>query len=176
MVVSSGSLQSVTSVDNPYVGAKVGDKYIDLVIANSTNEHIYIPVSDLIDTYLAGDGLTLKDSKFSIKKDTASESYLTVSANGVKVSGIDSALEGKVDKVDGKSLTSNDFTDVLKTKLEGIAENANNYSLPTASETQLGGVMVDSALNSTSTNPVQNRVVGSAIEEINSKLSWAKID
>ena len=72
----------------------------------------------------------------------------------MKVSGIDSALEGKVDKVDGKSLTSNDFTDVLKTKLEGIAENANNYSLPTASETELGGVMVDSTLNSTSTNPV----------------------
>lgn len=265
MVVSSGSLKTVTSADNPYTGAKVGDKYIDLVISNVANDHIYIPVSDLIDTYLAGNGLTLEDSTFSIKKDETSEDYLTVGTDGVKVSGVDKALEGKVDKeegkslvltteitklaglpdkasleesisdakkvgdaaqsnlnahigntqnphnvtkaqlklgnvdntsdkdkpvsdatqlalnkkvdkVDGKSLTSNDFTNTLKTKLDGIAENANNYSLPTASETTLGGVIVDSALNSTSTNPVQNRVIYSTIDEINGKLSWAKID
>jgi len=29
-----------------------------------------------------------------------------------------------VDKVDGKTLTSNDFTDELKSKLEGIDEGA----------------------------------------------------
>ena len=85
-------------------------------------------------------------------------------------------LSKKVDKVTGKQLSTNDFTNTLKTKLDGIAENANNYSLPTASETKLGGVMVDSVLNSTSTNPVQNKAINSTIEEINSKLSWAKID
>lgn len=409
MVVSSGSLQSVTVEDTPYAGAKVGDKYIDLIIANSTNEHIYIPVSELVNAYIAGNGLALDGSTFYAKKDATSEDYLTISKDGIKISGIDRALEGKVnkeegkslvltteitklenlpdkasleksisdakkagdnaqssldahigdtqnphnvnksqvglgnvtndsqvkrsemgtangvatlddqglipasqlpsyvddvidvyatytksdtgiltdievfsdsgktepitgesgkiyidvennyqfrwtgtqyapvgaptvigevagtaydgskgkaiadkinehvaktdnphnvtkaqigldnvdntsdklkpisdatqlalnekvDKVAGKSLTSNDFTDTLKNKLDGIAANANNYSLPTASETELGGVMVDSALNSTSTNPVQNRVVGSAIEEINGKLSWAKIN
>ena len=36
----------------------------------------------------------------------------------------------KVDKVDGKSLSANDFTDELKSKLDGIAENANNYTHP----------------------------------------------
>lgn len=35
------------------------------------------------------------------------------------------------------------FTNVLKTKLDGIAENANNYVLPTASNSTLGGVKVD---------------------------------
>lgn len=86
------------------------------------------------------------------------------------------ALGKKVDSVDGKSLTSNDFTDALKNKLDGIAENANNYSLPTASATKLGGVIVDTELDSTSTNPVQNSAVKSAIDEINGKLSWAKIE
>lgn len=92
------------------------------------------------------------------------------------ISTLTQAVGNKVDSVDGKSLTSNDFTDVLKNKLDGIAENANNYSLPTASATKLGGVIVDTDLNSTSTNPVQNRAVESAIEEINGKLSWAKIE
>ena len=36
----------------------------------------------------------------------------------------------KVDKVDGKDLSTNDFTDELKSKLDSIAENANNYTHP----------------------------------------------
>lgn len=42
-------------------------------------------------------------------------------------------LEGKVDKVEGKVLSSNDFTAAYKTKLDGIANGANNYSHPTNS-------------------------------------------
>ncbi len=103
------------------------------------------------------------------------EEVTSIIENSDSISNLTNALNNKVDKVDGKSLTSNDFTDTLKTKLDGIAENANNYSLPTASETELGGVIVDSTLNSTSTNPVQNKVVKSAIDEIDSKVSWAII-
>ena len=44
---------------------------------------------------------------------------------------LDRILESKVDKVVGKVLSSNDFTNELKTKLNGIANNANNYSHPT---------------------------------------------
>lgn len=35
------------------------------------------------------------------------------------------------------------FTSALKTKLDGIAENANNYTLPTASTSTKGGVKID---------------------------------
>ncbi len=38
---------------------------------------------------------------------------------------------GKVDKVDGKGLSTNDYTTAEKNKLSGIAANANNYSHPT---------------------------------------------
>lgn len=38
---------------------------------------------------------------------------------------------GKVDKVDGKGLSTNDYTTDEKNKLKGIAYNANNYSHPT---------------------------------------------
>ncbi len=40
---------------------------------------------------------------------------------------------GKVDKVDGKGLSTNDFSAAYKAKLDGIANGANNYSHPTSS-------------------------------------------
>lgn len=48
-------------------------------------------------------------------------------------SDLDNALEGKVDKVEGKGLSTNDFTTDEKNKLTGIDKNANNYSHPTDS-------------------------------------------
>lgn len=50
-----------------------------------------------------------------------------------KVEGLESALSKKVDQVDGQGLSTNDFTTDAKIKLDGIAENANNYSHPTDS-------------------------------------------
>ena len=50
LVVTSGTVGTVTVADEPYEGAVVGDKYIDLAIANQT-EHIYIPANSLVDIY-----------------------------------------------------------------------------------------------------------------------------
>lgn len=112
------------------------------------------------------------------------EEVISIIENSDSISNLTNALNNKVDKVDGKSLTSNDFTDTLKTKLDGIEENANNYKLPIATDTKLGGVTVDSILNPQSTNPVQATVICTTIlsvadsvrDDMNRKLSWAKID
>lgn len=45
---------------------------------------------------------------------------------------IKAKLNDKVDKVEGKGLSSNDFTANEKNKLDGIAANANNYTHPTS--------------------------------------------
>ena len=50
---------------------------------------------------------------------------------------------GKVDKVEGKGLSSNDFTGEEKTKLAGLE----NYALPAATAETLGGVKVGAGLN-----------------------------
>lgn len=50
LVVQSGSIQEVSEEDVPYIGAKVGDTYIDLVLNDPEASHIYIPAKDLIDT------------------------------------------------------------------------------------------------------------------------------
>lgn len=48
----------------------------------------------------------------------------------------------KVDKVEGKGLSTNDYTTAEKEKLGGIDDNANNYTLPDATGTVKGGVIV----------------------------------
>lgn len=49
---------------------------------------------------------------------------------------------GKVDKVEGKGLSANDYTTEEKNKLAGLR----NYELPTASADTLGGVKVGAGL------------------------------
>lgn len=56
-------------------------------------------------------------------------------------------LNGKVSVVSGKGLSENDYTTAEKTKLSGIAEGANKYTLPTASASTLGGVKVGTNLS-----------------------------
>ncbi len=59
----------------------------------------------------------------------------------------------KVDKEEGKGLSTNDFTNENKNKLEKIEENANK-------------TIIDSSLSKTSENPVQNKVVTEALENV----------
>lgn len=56
---------------------------------------------------------------------------------------IKTLVGGKVDKVEGKGLSSNDFTAAEKTKLEGLE----NYTLPAAAADVLGGVKVGAGLS-----------------------------
>lgn len=58
-------------------------------------------------------------------------------------------LGNKVDKVSGKGLSTNDYTNADKKKLDGIASGANNYTLPAAGST-LGGVKTTSTVTSAS--------------------------
>ena len=80
--------------------------------------------------------------------------YLDLSGLQKVKAHIENLLFGKVDKVDGKGLSTNDYTTAEKNKLSGIATGANK-------------TIVDSALSSTSTNPVQNKVVNTAITNLN---------
>ena len=86
-LVKSASMGTCTTADSPVSGYTVGDKYLDFVIntkdSSATDEHLYILVSDLIDTYTAGSGLTLSNNEFSISSGDISLSML---ASGVQTS------------------------------------------------------------------------------------------
>lgn len=67
MVVESGTVKTCTQDDVPVVGYKVGDKYIDLVLANSSQSHLYILVSDLIDVYQGSTYIDITNNTISLK-------------------------------------------------------------------------------------------------------------
>lgn len=56
---------------------------------------------------------------------------------------LNTKLTNKVDKTSGKQLSTEDYTTEEKLKLASVAEGANNYVLPEASTTTLGGIKVD---------------------------------
>ena len=62
--------------------------------------------------------------------DTLKEIADEISENEDVVETLNAAIGGKVDKEEGKGLSEADFTNAEKTKLEGIAPNANNYTHP----------------------------------------------
>lgn len=79
---------------------------------------------------------------------------IKIGDGATKVNNLPFADANKVDKISGKSLSTNDYTTAEKNKLAGIAEGANK-------------TIVDSELSSTSTDPVQNKVVNAAINDLN---------
>ena len=117
-----------------------------IILKFTSGDIITIPVSDLSDIYKGGttETTTVTMTDENEIKVEINEAYK------VKKSDVDN----KVDKVTGKQLSTNDFTNELKTKLDGISEGANK-------------VIVDSELSSTSENPVQNKVITSVV---NNKL------
>lgn len=54
--------------------------------------------------------------------DTLKELFELISTNQEAAQLLQTAVSGKVDKVDGKGLSANDFTDVLKSKLDNLPE------------------------------------------------------
>lgn len=90
----------------------------------------------------------------------AESANATAIANEVeRATGVESTLSSdvelisktKVDKVIGKQLSTEDYTTEEKTKLSGIDDNANNYTLPAATTTTLGGIIVGDRLSIDST-------------------------
>ena len=66
-----------------------------------------------------------------------------------------------VAKETGKGLSTNDYTTTEKNKLAGIADGANK-------------TIVDSALNTSSTNPVQNKIITKEITTLKKSVSDGK--
>ena len=90
-------------------------------------------------------GITLS---LTVYKDVAVIPENSIDSNIARVNDVKTLVKQKVDKEAGKGLSTNDFTTAEKNKLAGIAENANNYTLPVASST-LGGVKTTSTVTST---------------------------
>ena len=77
------------------------------------------------------------------------------------ITELSSALDGKVDKVDGKSLSTEDYTTAEKTKLAGIAADANNYVHPSTHPSTMITGLGTAAAKDTGTSAGNVPVLGS---------------
>ena len=76
----------------------------------SGKEAIPVDLSSLVDTYTAGNGINITGNVVSVKRDPNSEKFLSVGTAGVKISGVQNAIDTAKDAVvgyDNDTATSN---------------------------------------------------------------------
>lgn len=107
---------------------------------NITNKPDFKPVAtsgdynDLINKLKPGKDVSISEDNvisIAIDSDSLEQSLATLQSN-------------KVDKVEGKGLSTNDYTTPEKNKLAAIEAEANKYVLPAATASALGGVKIGS--------------------------------
>lgn len=93
----------------------------DAIIDPTTRKSVTRLFSELADVARSGSYNDLTDTPNIPEGVIVDASMSSQSTNPVQNKVIVTALEGKVDKVTGKGLSSNDFTDAEKTKLAGLS-------------------------------------------------------
>lgn len=128
--VDANTVAITTEKDRATARENAIQSNLDTAIANHKDEvnGLTKDISDEANTRLAGDtALQVNiDKEVADRKnaDTLLENKIAQEISD-RTTAIQAIESKKVDKVDGKVLSSNDFTDILLMKLNGIAEHAN---------------------------------------------------
>lgn len=141
-LASNGDLSYVLKVDGKDCGSFIipKDQFLKEVTYDSSSKKLHfvfiieggnmattdIDISHLVDVYTAGNGLSLEKNKFTVKLATGSESYLTVTEDGLMLQGIDAKANSSdvysktevytKDEADDKFLTQEQANNNLATK------------------------------------------------------------
>lgn len=140
LVVSSGSVVKGNWVDGTFTESASGTgTALKLIIANQTNP-IYINTLDLVKDHTAGNGIAISDTNVvSVKLDTTSEGFLTVGANGVKLSGVAAHVTSEIQKLDStKSSDANAKAVVTVVEADGKITSVSLEDKDIASAASLG--------------------------------------
>ena len=134
-LVKSASMGVAAADDNPIAGILQGQPYLDFVVNTKetadavTDQHIYINVADLVDTYTPGNGMSLSNNEFSVAIDPTSVGGLTVGANGVKLALVTAdTYTGDTKTADG---VAGAMSSADKYKLDNISAGANRTTVAT---------------------------------------------
>ena len=126
LVVTSGSLvHGYWSGDTFTEDFEGPDTAIKLVIANQ-EEPVYINTKDLVDYYTAGNGIEIDNTHntIAIKYNNHSEEFLVVDEDGIRVEGIQAAIDKKADE---ERLEASDGISIASNKVKAVAAG---YSAP----------------------------------------------
>ena len=154
----------------------VTKSYVDTQLAtkaNASNVYTKAEVDSKVSSVYRVKGSVASYSSLPTVDVTIGDVYNVNDTGYATTAAMNSALGNKVDKVSGKSLSTNDYTTAEKNKLAGIAASANNYSLPAATSSVLGGVKTSTGItNSSGTISVTyGTAAGTACQGNDSRLS-----
>ena len=95
--IKDGMLQNVelkaASVEEPVGGVTSGTFLVFTFNTDAGSKVINLNVTSLIDVYTAGDGISVTGKVIAAKLDTSTEAFLTVGADGIKLSGVQAAID-----------------------------------------------------------------------------------
>ena len=126
LVVTSGSLVHGYWSGDTFTEDEEGtDTAIKLMIANQ-EEPVYINTKDLVDYYTAGDGIDIDNTHntISIKYNAHSEEFLVVDEDGIRVEGVQAAIN---EAVKDAELEGSDGISIASNKVKAVAAG---YSAP----------------------------------------------
>lgn len=138
MVVESGSV--VELADGDVEGLAAGT-YIKLVLSNATNDTLYINVGNLIEYVTSG---SVEGDMVVINIDETTHKVTATITDGTITKAklhadLQTEIDNKVEKVEGKGLSTNDYTTEEKEKLAGISAGATKV----AASTTAGNILID---------------------------------
>lgn len=119
----------------------VYDEYIWMVTTEKTgweflgNKHVEVDLTDYYNKEQVDDAIEASEARstaaIALKVDKVDGKQLSTNDYTTAEKQEVAKIANKVDKVEGKQLSTEDYTAAEKTKLSGIADNANNYTHPT---------------------------------------------
>ena len=95
--IKDGMLQNVelktASTDQPVGEAQSGTFLVFTFNTDAGEKVINLDVTSLIDVYTAGNGISVTGKVIAAKLDASTEAFLTVGADGIKLSGVQAAID-----------------------------------------------------------------------------------
>ena len=173
LVVKSGSLVHGTWTDNTFTEDPEGpDTALKLVIANQ-KEPVYINTKDLVDYYTAGNGIDIDNTHntIALKLDANGESFLTVGVDGLKLDGVQVAIDKAVN--DAK-LYGSDGISIASNKVKAVAAKFSASALKNPITVNEDGIKFASLLDCGFFDDIT--AVVSTAEEINSIKNPSETD
>ena len=124
-----GTITVVPCVEDATYNSDDSTLVLTVTTTDGTKE-ITVDMSELVSTYSAGDGLSLSDNTFSVVINEESDSYLTLTSDGLLLTGIKEAidtLQSNIDtvaaSVEAETAAREEADSTLQTSIDTVASN-----------------------------------------------------